>query len=210
MDHIQRLCPSIVGLVETKVKLSDLHKIKKCVPQNWISCNNFHLSTIGRISISWNLAIWACAVLSISMQQITISMKNNGGMEGFLSVVYGLNTQGGREELSKDLIGLQIHSSPWLVTGDCNIARYTDEKFRGKPLTFNQLSFFNDFITRCSLSDLRSVGSYWSWSNKSLGIGRIVGKLDRTLCNSHWLDLLCPIMNTCLILQVITHPCILV
>ena len=29
MDHIQRLCPSIVGLVDTEVKLSDLHKIKK-------------------------------------------------------------------------------------------------------------------------------------------------------------------------------------
>ena len=46
------------------------------------------------------------------------------------------------------------------------------------------------FITSCSLTDLRSVGTYWSQNNKCMEGGRIIGRLDRSLCNSKWLDVL--------------------
>ena len=65
-----------------------------------------------------------------------------------------------------------------------------DEKIGGRPLSYKQLSTFNDFITNCTLSDLRSVGNCLSWNNKSLDGGRITGRLDRTLCNTSWLQTL--------------------
>ena len=41
-----------------------------------------------------------------------------------------------------------------------------------------------------ALSDLKTVGNERSWNNKSLDGGRIVGRLDRALCNAKWLDVL--------------------
>jgi len=89
--------------------------------------------------------------------------------------------------LWQELLSLNIQSSPRLLAGDFNTARFTDEKVGGKALSFQQLGPINDFITSCSLSDLRSVGSPWSWNNKSLDSGRIAVRLDRALCNTQWL-----------------------
>ena len=85
-------------------------------------------------------------------------IKNKGGLEGFLTIVYGLNTHGERLQLWKEPQDLQITDSPWLLTGDFNIAHFSDEKVGDRTLTYQQLSAFNDFIANCALSDLRSVG----------------------------------------------------
>lgn len=184
MDHIHSISPSIVALVETKVKLRNLQKINSCVPMEWLSCNNFHLSDKGRIWIAWNPNVWSCVVHACSLQHITLSIKNQGGLSGYLTIVYGFNTQGGRQMLWKELMDMQITSSPWLISGDFNTARFTTEKVGGKALLFSQLSPFNDFISSCALSDLRSGGSTWTWNNKSIEAKRIAGRLDRVLCNT--------------------------
>ena len=101
---------------------------------------------------------------------------------GYLSVVYGLNTSGARQSLW-DRQALNISNVPWLVTGDYNTSRFTDEKVGGRTLFFQQLSAFNDFISACSLFDLKFVRSKWSWNIKSTNGRRITGGLERTLCN---------------------------
>ena len=84
----------------------------------------------------------------------------------------------------------QIIHAPRIIAGDFNTARITTETVGGKTLTFQQLRSFDDFISDCSLSDLKSIGSFWSWNNKNLGSKRIAGRLDRVLCNTHWLNTL--------------------
>ena len=32
------------------------------------------------------------------------------------------------------------------------------------------------------------MGSRWSWHNSNVGPGRIIGRLDRVLCNDNWID----------------------
>ena len=64
------------------------------------------------------------------------------------------------------------------------------EKVRGRQLSIAQLSSFNRFIDQCSLSDIRSSGNKWSPHNSSFGSNRILGRLDRVLCNQHWIALL--------------------
>ncbi|XP_020249670.1 uncharacterized protein LOC109827119 [Asparagus officinalis] len=39
--HIHSLKPSVVGLLETKVKSSKSHRITKCIPPLWSYCNNY-------------------------------------------------------------------------------------------------------------------------------------------------------------------------
>ena len=83
IDHIQKLTPSIVALAEAKVELNEVYRVFNCVPQFWLSCNNFHLSEKGRIWVSRNPQVWFCSVLACSLQQFTLSVKNKEGLEGF-------------------------------------------------------------------------------------------------------------------------------
>jgi len=55
--------------------------------------------------------------------------------------VYGLNTHGERPFGRNSSIFYS--SKPWLVSGDFNKARFTNEKIGAKALKFNQLSHFN-------------------------------------------------------------------
>jgi len=70
---------------------------------------------------------------------------------------------------------------PWAVLGDFNIARFIEEKLGGSPLSIKKLKDFNDCISYCSLSDIASKGSSWSWTNKNNGQQRIIGRFDRIL-----------------------------
>jgi len=60
----------------------------------------------------------------------------------------------------------------------------------GKPLFFIKLAPFNDCIAEYQLLDMRYVGSKWSWHKGSVGPGRILGRLDKVLCNHLWIDLM--------------------
>jgi len=59
----------------------------------------------------------------------------------------------------------------------------------GKTLTFAKLAPFNDCINACVLSNLKYVGSKWSWHNSEGNTG-IIGRLDRILVNQAWIDVL--------------------
>jgi len=69
IHHIAKYSPFFVGLLETKVKLSNFARIADCIPSNWNSSNNFQSSKLGRICVFWNQAIWTCTELSKSSQQ---------------------------------------------------------------------------------------------------------------------------------------------
>ena len=62
--HISSLSSSIVGLVETQIKLSKMSRIFGCVPAR--------LSLKGRIWAAWNPAVWSSVVYAISIQQISV------------------------------------------------------------------------------------------------------------------------------------------
>ena len=85
-DHIQKLFPSIVGLIETKAKPSKSFRITKSLPANWNHTDNYDLTSKGRIWLSW-------------MQQITVRAINKGRLDIVLSIVYGENWWSLREQL---------------------------------------------------------------------------------------------------------------
>ena len=77
---------------------------------------------------------------------------------------------------------------PWAIMGDFNTVRFLDEKRGGKRLTVDKLGSFNQFIDDCKLPDIKSKGNYWSWPNRSLDCRKIMMRLDRILCNEHWIN----------------------
>jgi len=65
----------------------------------------------------------AMQCLSKGSQQLSMSLTNNGGLQGFLTIVYSENIHARRESLWKELhqIAIQIKDSPWLVAGDLTL-----------------------------------------------------------------------------------------
>ena len=74
-----------------------------------------------------------------------------------------------------------------MLVGHFNVPMYSDEKIGGRALSMQQLQDFNDLIHSYALTDIRHTVDKWSWHNKVIGSKRIVGRLDRALCNTSWI-----------------------
>jgi len=75
----------------------------------------------------------------------------------------------------------------WIVMGDFITVRFTQEKLGGRQQGIHQLQDFNDCIAHCSFIIMKCTGNFWSWHNKAIGQRRIIGRLDRILCNDIWM-----------------------
>ena len=119
--------------------------------------------------MAWDPQIWTLAFISCSGQHMIFTARNVGGLTLMGTVVYGSNFQQEKTSLWNDLrrLARSNASMPWIVMGDFNTVRFTDEKLGGKLLSINQLKEFNDCLDYCSLTDMKSTGNYWSWHNKS-------------------------------------------
>lgn len=72
--------------------------------------------------------------------------------------------------------------------GDFHTVRFCSEKLGGRCLTEANLRDLNNCMLNCGLTDLKSSGGCFTWSNHSPGSCRIVGKLDRAICNQEWMN----------------------
>lgn len=63
------------------------------------------------------------------------------------------------------------------------------DKSRGKAINSVQAAKFWDVIDRCSLRELGFSGPSYTWVCKKKGLGVILERLDRALCNQGWLHL---------------------
>lgn len=98
-NHIKSLYPSVVGLIETKVKSHKAARISKCIPSTWPYCNNYSCSNKGRIWLTWDDSVWTGYVISVTLQQISVTLENKGGLLILLTLVYGENKESDRKLL---------------------------------------------------------------------------------------------------------------
>ncbi|XP_077223064.1 uncharacterized protein LOC143856685 [Tasmannia lanceolata] len=105
-----------------------------------------------------------------------------------LTVIYGYNYGGDRRFIWSDLLDISpsIHL-PWLVIGDFNVTRFSDERTSGAPPNITDIEEFNSCITSCDLKDLNTIGNPLSWSNRASEKERKFARLNRALVNDLWL-----------------------
>lgn len=75
---------------------------------------------------------------------------------------------------------------PWVFLGDFNVDLHIRERSDycfGMALTIKE-SDFAECLDLTSLTDIPSLGSYYTWSNKIL-VGFLAKKLGRALGNLH-------------------------
>ncbi|PKU86740.1 Putative ribonuclease H protein [Dendrobium catenatum] len=152
------------------------------------SCNNFTLSSSGRIWVKWDANKICFKPSTITNQLIsgTVWVSNQPLMH--LSAIYASNQSFERKELWDSLT--QISSTidlPWALIGDFNCCRYAFEESGGNATNQSALLDFNSMIFNNRLMDLSSVGLKYTWFNQRSS-NPIHIKLDRVLVNESWLN----------------------
>src|SRR4051812_35732578 len=95
--------PSMICLIETKIKELNSHRIMAHIPSDWHHLNNYSNDPGGRILIFWDTNSWNCTLVHSSAQYITIEAINQGGLSCMVTFIYAYNLSSQRKALWNDL-----------------------------------------------------------------------------------------------------------
>ncbi|KAF9602111.1 hypothetical protein IFM89_025156 [Coptis chinensis] len=80
----------------------------------------------------------------------------------------------------------QYSKSSWLILEDFNAYLSITEKKGGHHPSTSSMNDFREFVSQNLLMEVHSSGFHLTWWNKQVGEFKIMGKLDRMLCNANW------------------------
>ncbi|XP_020266409.1 uncharacterized protein LOC109841898 [Asparagus officinalis] len=175
---------------ETKIKENILPGVTKKLACNWKWYANGSSTDKARILILWDPNVLDIQVIHCSPQYITCHAKSyDGKLDCLITSVYGYSQTEKRKELWSDLnqFSQSIGQSPWILCGDFNALISDDEKLGGAILSDADTMDFKLFIDNCHLSHMKTLGSFFTWSNKQGPDTRIWSRLDRALINDTWI-----------------------
>ncbi|KAJ8534835.1 hypothetical protein K7X08_016563 [Anisodus acutangulus] len=73
--------------------------------------------------------------------------------------------------------------------GDFNCVLNGDERL-GRPVSEAEIREFRQCVGACSLQELKSSGSFFTWNNKQGADSRVYSRIDRLLVNLKWITTL--------------------
>ncbi|XP_056162531.1 uncharacterized protein LOC130136281 [Syzygium oleosum] len=148
--------------------------------------SNYEFSPLGRIWLGWDpkeieMDLHYSSSQLIHAQTRLIHMDKTC----MLTVVYGEHTFMNRRHLWADLIRLASCDIPWLVAGDFNAIRDSDDRVGSSTPWIPAFDDLKECLNQAGLEDLRYVGCRYTWSHSS-GANRKMRKIDRVLTNDIW------------------------
>ncbi|GAV71452.1 LOW QUALITY PROTEIN: Exo_endo_phos domain-containing protein/DUF4283 domain-containing protein, partial [Cephalotus follicularis] len=182
---------AICGLLESRTIAGNVNKIARRMCKNWDWATNHAFSPLGRIWVMWDPSILKFEVSLMTDQVIHGKAVLGNGTVVRLSFVYGLCDYRSRKDLWKDLI-FNAHTTslvPWLILGDFNVSRHPQDQLNGPPRISKAMTEFNECLKAMEANDIRSVGRFYTWSNKRADNFAVNKKLDRVLANWEWHNL---------------------
>ncbi|KAJ8485323.1 hypothetical protein OPV22_017808 [Ensete ventricosum] len=180
----------IVILVETKIKPHRVQVQKNLIWPEAELFTNDSQDTYGRVWVLWHPNLVTAWFISATNQFIHLKAEDKQtGCQFNITGIYASNSMSDRNALWRDLVSIanSYPTVPWVVLGDFNTVRYTNEKVGARVLSECQLQHFNDCIDTAALTDMKSVGDWFSWNNQSTAERKIMARLDRCLINQEWL-----------------------
>jgi hypothetical protein len=176
--------------VETRVKQENFLKIVVSMLPGWEMINNYSAHILGMIWVCWDLGISSLKALDIHEQVITCQVDSVvTGSPWALFVVYGATQGLDRRDLLQRLNFLKFSAGclPWLIAGDFNVVRTTQEKWGSASLTCYEKEFQHSVFS-LEVDDLAYSCFFHTWTNKQAGSNVGLRKLDRVMANVNWLQ----------------------
>ncbi|XP_062075457.1 uncharacterized protein LOC133779519 [Humulus lupulus] len=166
-DLCKRYKIGVGGLLETKLKGSKISRFVDLHFPNWDYYTSPEIE--GRLLIVWRKSF----------------VKYRFGV----TFVYGMNSIEGRRSLWDGLRRPFLKDTTWIYLGDFNAPFTGKDRLGGKPISGLEFADPNRWLADAYLEPLKSVGSYFTWTNNQHGATRIYTKIDHVLINEKWVDL---------------------
>lgn len=108
----------------------------------------------------------------------------------FLSNVYAPNLLSSRRRFLSLLTNHRkvFKDSPQLIGGDFNFALNVEDKLGGRVKFSTSMQDLRDFIDTNELLDMDLKGNRYTWSNRRIGKGFIMRRLDWILVSQDWIS----------------------
>ncbi|XP_021715737.1 uncharacterized protein LOC110683653 [Chenopodium quinoa] len=182
-------CVDVVGIMETKVKCDKSVELQKKFGSSWSWFCNYSSSHRGRLWVGWSHDKVNLSVISSHEKFIHVQISSKDlHHQIFCTFVYGLHSIHYRLPLWDGISSIGAVSGPWLVIGDFNFVLNSYDRVNGNVITDYEVNHFRSFVDNLDLCELKSNGSFYSWSNKGHVDGRIATRIDRGLVNQAWLS----------------------
>ncbi|XP_062093733.1 uncharacterized protein LOC133799749 [Humulus lupulus] len=178
-------------LQENQQSNEGINKVEEMMKDIFLGWNWYSSRAVeGRILLVWKQDIVQVTITQEMDQLINCEVKIKGvNQTSYLSFVYGRKSVEERKNLSDQLHLPQVNIRPWLVVGDFNAVFEFDDRIGGRMVTALEVEDSRQWRAKTMLNELRSSGSFFTWSNKQKEGSRIFSKLDRVLINEMWLDI---------------------
>ncbi|XP_062103515.1 uncharacterized protein LOC133814589 [Humulus lupulus] len=178
----------IGGLMETKLCGNKIDEFMENKFPNWDYFTS--PSTEGRLLILWRKGIANLSILEDSPQLVHCQVKLVGHKNSFyITFVYGFHSVDTRRSLWRDLSRISLSVNAWMVIGDFNAPFSVDDRSSGCSIASSELVDTIGWKTIAKVEAIKSMGSYFTWTNNQEGLARIYSKIDHALINEEWLDI---------------------
>ncbi|KAM3267534.1 hypothetical protein P3S67_032290 [Capsicum chacoense] len=180
---------SLFGLLGTKIKRNRAHSasLNLCAGRSFTANLSMHKGV--SIWMVWNPEVYIVNIKGVTAQLIHSLVEDKAtGTRFHVTMIYGFNDQSLRRSLWAYIMSISGQmTGPWVVLGDFNCVLNKEERI-GRPVTMAEIIDFKVCVGQCGLQDLRSTGSFYTWSNKQQGVARVYSKIYRVLVNDEWVS----------------------
>ncbi|XP_010687054.1 uncharacterized protein LOC104901201 [Beta vulgaris subsp. vulgaris] len=179
---------AVCALLETRVREQNANKVQGKLGKDWKWLNNYSHSARGRIWIGWRPA-WVNVTLTHTQEQLMVCDIQDQSHKIKMVAVYGLHTIADRKSLWSGLLQCVQQQDPMIIIGDFNAVCHSNDRLHGTLITDAETEDFQQFLLQSNLIESRSTGSYYSWSNSSIGSDRVLSRIDKAYVNLVWLGM---------------------
>lgn len=188
-SHLLNLQPSIVVLIETRVKEANAHKIRGKLGLKGKYLDNYSHHGNGRLWIFWDDSKLELRYVRSSCQLIHCSVHDVAGKFKFwLTTIYAHNQLDNRKKLWLELDDIyKNQQGPWCAVGDYNNVLNSMDKIGGQLVTEAEFKDLRAMMENIGLCEMDSSSEFFTWSNKQ-AFAPIYSRIDRILANVEWLQ----------------------
>ncbi|XP_074289264.1 uncharacterized protein LOC141614416 [Silene latifolia] len=178
----------LFGLLETKLKPSNLLKRPTSICDGWSVTTNCRWHKGGRIWFFWKSNCFDIQFLAYNAQYIHMFVQSQTDDRKFyLTMIYTSNDLHEKVKLWDFLKQVATNcTDPWLWLGDFNTVLSPVERLGGHT-TEIEMEQFQEFVSLCCMDDISATGALYTWSNKQAASDKVYSRLDRAMGNLEWM-----------------------
>ncbi|XP_074297688.1 uncharacterized protein LOC141628442 [Silene latifolia] len=177
---LRKEAPSFVFLSETKLRSTELHKIRRRL----VDYEGYAVDCVGKsggLALLWKKS-YVCSVISATVHYIDVEV-GEGEEQWRVTGFYGWPAVQDRH-LSWQQLRILASTSllPWMCLGDFNEILYSTEMKGGSRMQW-QMNNIRDAVDECGLRDLPYEGYAFTFDNGQAGDANRQCRLDRAMVN---------------------------